>query len=221
MVTQPLIEGMLGFRVDAIDRRVVLKPYFPPDWDRAEVRNIHVGNAVMTMTMRRRMNRTSFIFSTTASRPIRLEFRPWLAPGTTIHAVRVGKSVKLHSIHVGSPEDVPALELSLKGELRVTFEHTGGIAAIPPIARPNPGDISTGLRFLREEWKHGCYELTVEGRGDRLYTLVLLTEGRPLATEKAWTMSVVEGRLTLALQFDEAGVTSQYRRKTVRVPMNF
>jgi hypothetical protein len=127
----------------------------------------------------------------------------------------------VQTIGVVTPGSVPVLPLSLKGELRVTFEHTGGIAVVPPVEHPQPGEESTGLRLIREAWKDGSYELVVEGKGDRHYTLDLITEGRPRAAEKAWMMRVHEGRLTIAVKFDEGGVTSQYRRKTIRVPMDF
>lgn len=221
MVVHPLLEGMVGFRPDAKDRRATLRPYFPPDWPRAEVRNLRIGADTLSLTMRRRMNMTSFILSTTSRKPLAIDFRPWLPCGTTIHAIRVGRTVSLHAINVITPGSVPVLPLTLKGELRVTFEHTGGIAVVPPVQHPQPGEESTGLRLIREAWKDGAYELVVEGKGDRQYTLDLITEGRPRATEKAWMMRVQEGRLTLALRFDEGGVTSQYRRKTVRVPMDF
>jgi hypothetical protein len=221
MVLLPLLEGMLGFHADAPDRSVALRPYFPPDWQRAEVRNLRVGRSTFSMTMRRRMNTTSFIFSTVSRVPLTIDFRPWLPCGTAIHAIRIGAEVSLHAIHVRTPDDVPEIRFELSGELRVTFEHTGGVAVVPPVPRPEPGEESSHLRVIREHWNDGVYELVLEGKGDRRYALDLFTEGRSQTTEKAWTVNVDDNRLVLALRFDDGSITSQYRRKNVRVPMEF
>ena len=99
--------------------------------------------------------------------------------------------------------------------------YDAGSCSTPVFGTSTTVQVGGGWYYYVATSADGAYELVVEGKGDRQYTLDLITEGRPRATEKAWMMRVHEGRLTLGLQFDEGGVTSQYRRKTVRVPMDF
>jgi hypothetical protein len=219
MVVLPLLEGMMGLRVDALLRRVSLSPYFPPDWNTGEIRNIRIGTQRLTAMMRRRANTTTFVFSLTGRTPVTVHFRPWFACGTTLHAIRVGSRLSLRDLLIVRPEDLPVIPLTWKGELRVTFEHTGGAAIVPPVATPAPGDESSGLRLIRETWVNGTYEVTLEGRADRRYTFDVIADGRPSATEGAWIIRAGERRLTLSVRFDEDGPSPHYCTKTVRIPI--
>ncbi len=221
MVLQPLIEGMLGFRADASGRRVSLRPYFPPEWERAEARRLRIGKDSITMTMRRRMNRTSFIFSATTARPIEVEFCPWFPCGTTLHAIRAGSIIAVHDIHVSDPDDVPPLPFTLKGELRVTYEHTGGVAVVPPVAPLIPGEASSGLRFIRDRWEKGVYEIVVEGMRGREYMLDLVAAVPPREIEHARILRQEADRVTLGIRFDGQDGGAGYERKSVRTVWEF
>jgi hypothetical protein len=217
MVLLPLLEGMLGLRVDAEQRRISLSPYFPPNWAGGEIRNICIGRQHMNVTMRRRMNTTSFDFSTTGRTPVAVDFAPWFPCGTTLHAVRIGAHVSLRPAFITAEGAPPAFSLTVKGHLRVTFEHSGGAAIVPPVAYPSPGQESSGLRLIREAWNDGFYELTLEGKGDQQYAFDVIADGRPAATEDAWIISAGNRRFTLSVRFDTEGPSPRYRRKTVRL----
>ncbi|MBW6460416.1 MAG: hypothetical protein K0B08_07555, partial [Bacteroidales bacterium] len=49
MALQPVIEGMLGYRPDAVNRKIYLKPWFPADWESMSVKGIRVGEEKMSM----------------------------------------------------------------------------------------------------------------------------------------------------------------------------
>lgn len=221
MALQPLIDGMLGFRADAAGRRVVLRPYFPPDWDRAEARRLRIGDGAITMTMRRRVNRTSFIFSSTAVHALHVEFRPWFPCGTTLHAIRAGSTLVLREIHVHGPDDVPPLSFALKGEMRVTYEHSGGVAVVPPAAQISPGASSSGLRVIRERWEKGVHEIIVEGVKGREYALDLMTAGSLREVRNARVLRDDGDRITLGIVAGGTGDAGGYRRIDVQTRWEF
>ncbi|HSQ75221.1 MAG TPA: hypothetical protein VLT13_06675, partial [Bacteroidota bacterium] len=47
----------------------------------------------------------------------------------------------------------------------VVFEHTGGLALVPVVPRPAPGDSTRWHRILASGWKDGVLTVDVEGRG--------------------------------------------------------
>ena len=49
MVLAPALRGLFGVDVDAAARRVTLTPHLPASWDRAELRNVPVGDARITI----------------------------------------------------------------------------------------------------------------------------------------------------------------------------
>jgi glycogen debranching enzyme len=53
MVATPLLRGLFGIDVDALRHEVAVAPHLPADWDNAEVRNLHVGDAVAGISFRR------------------------------------------------------------------------------------------------------------------------------------------------------------------------
>jgi hypothetical protein len=217
MVLLPLLAGMLGLRVDAARRRVSLSPYFPPGWTGSEIRNIRIGTQRLKVTMRRRMNTTSFDFSLTGRAPVLVDFSPWFPCGTTLHALRIGPRISLRPRFIAGGADLPSFPLTVRGDLRVMFEHSGGAAVVPPVASPAPGNESSGLRLIRESWNDGIYELTLEGKADREYTFDVIADGRPAATEEAWIIRAENRRFTLSVRFDTEGPSPRYRRKTVRL----
>jgi hypothetical protein len=53
MVITPVLRGMFGIGVDALKHEVSVDPHLPADWDTAEVKRIHVGDAVVDLSFRR------------------------------------------------------------------------------------------------------------------------------------------------------------------------
>jgi len=53
MVIQLIIEGMLGFKPDAVNNSFSLKPNLPANWDSLEVKNLKVGNGSISLDYKR------------------------------------------------------------------------------------------------------------------------------------------------------------------------
>jgi glycogen debranching enzyme len=53
MVLSPAIGGMFGLQADALQHTLRIDPHLPADWDRATLRNVHVGEDVFDMTFLR------------------------------------------------------------------------------------------------------------------------------------------------------------------------
>jgi glycogen debranching enzyme len=51
MTITPVIEGLLGIKPDAVNRRVTLRPQLPPRWKRVHVRNLRVGAETLSFTL--------------------------------------------------------------------------------------------------------------------------------------------------------------------------
>jgi glycogen debranching enzyme len=53
MVVTPMLRGMFGIEVDGLRHAVKVTPRLPADWDEAEVKRLHVGDAVVDVEYRR------------------------------------------------------------------------------------------------------------------------------------------------------------------------
>ncbi len=51
MVITPTLRGLFGIDIDAATRTITVNPHLPADWDRAEIKNLHVGNDIVALTI--------------------------------------------------------------------------------------------------------------------------------------------------------------------------
>lgn len=174
MVLQPLLEGMLGLRVDAARTRVSLRPWFPPNWERATVRSIRVGSALIHCAMVRTGQKTTYKFTSGHPEAVTVEFQPILPLGTfveEIHApdrtTRPGKTIRLYS-------DSPSIEFEFTGDATVEVLHEPGLGFMPPLPALHPGRESRGLRIISESINGDEYIMRVQGVPGEKYTLELV-----------------------------------------------
>ena len=53
MVVSPLLRGLFGLQVDALDRRISMEPHLPADWDRFEIRNVPLADGKVDFAFQR------------------------------------------------------------------------------------------------------------------------------------------------------------------------
>ena len=172
MVIQPAIDGMLGFKPDAIRNYVYLNPQFPMNWDSVTVGNIRIGVHSFSMTQVRRTGQTQldFVRNKTGD-PAADTTRIYIAmdiellPGTRIEGGTIDTGR-----HIGNfPDDFSQLRQSitlsapLYDKIRVIINHYGGIGVLPEVPDPAPGDSSTGLKIISDELAGAKYQVKVEG----------------------------------------------------------
>lgn len=214
MVLQPLLEGMLGISIRGDE--LTLRPYFPPDWNTATVKNIVLGGHTVDMTMKRESGRTRFKFQAKGKKPLKLKFQPRFPLGTTISEVRgAGPTAPKKPVTITSYNDAPVLSLSFSRSVEILFSHSNGIGLVPPYAHPRPKQESQGLRLVEEKWEHRTYSLTVEGRAGTNYSIEVIDPGRMVkAVENARIDERKEEKLSLSIPFEGTG---DYVRKIVRL----
>jgi len=174
MALQPLIEGMLGFRPDALDRRIELSPRLPAQWDSFKVDNLRIGSKNISMDMTRNGQQTIYAFKSKEGNEIWLEFNPVFPPGTEFEEVKwKGKSVAYELVEElgGFIRLELDLNLTLEGQLIIT--HSGGIVVLPLVPKPKPGNTSRGFRLLNHQLISNEYKLTFEGKSGNSETFKL------------------------------------------------
>ncbi|MGB2867899.1 MAG: GH116 family glycosyl hydrolase [Bacteroidota bacterium] len=214
MVLQPLLEGMLG--ISTRTDELTLRPYFPPDWKFAVVKNLTLGGHTVDMTMTREKGRTRFKFQTKGKKPLKLKFQPRFSLGTTISEIRgAGPTAPKKPVFIASYNDAPVLLLTFLRSVEIAVIHANGIGLVPPSTHPRPKQESQGLRVVDEKWDHQSYSLTVEGRAGSNYSIEMIDPGRMVkAVENARIDERTEEKLTLSIPFEGTG---DYVRKIVTV----
>ncbi len=164
MVLQPVIEGLLGLEVDAGKQKVTLAPSLPAHWDSMVANNIRIGNKYIDFQFKRTDQAKSvFTFDLRRGKRVSIDFMPGLPAGTRINSVRLdGKDVP-HTVFTTSRGIVPYVNISVQSASRLEIETEGGIAVLPVVADPKPGDPAAGLRIISTHFTGSRFSVELEG----------------------------------------------------------
>jgi glycogen debranching enzyme len=163
MGLQPLYEGMLGYEPNAPDKTLALSPALPVQWDSLNVSNIHMGEHIIHMKMRKTAEGTEYIFTKRGPGEVTVNFSPRLPAGSKVHGatlngVEADIQVTREADHVE-----PDLSFALKEKGILSIRHTRGIGVVPLEYQPEPGDVSEGLRILSGSLEKDSYRIRIQG----------------------------------------------------------
>lgn len=160
----PAIEGMVGFKPDAGEKKLILTPRFPLHWSDVEVHALRVGSSRLRMKMERDRNVTRYSLQPLEGENLHVALAPEIADGMRVTRITVnGRDVTSAATKSrGVLED--AIHFDMKAEVAVEINHTGGIGVIPHVPRPEPGDEGDGFRIIKTFREGDSYVVTLEGK---------------------------------------------------------
>ena len=209
MVLQPAIEGMLGIKADAVHHYVEIAPQLPANWDSLEVKNIRVGEHKLNLEMHRSEELVTWSLDHSGPSSIRILFDPQFEPGTKVLSVMSTgnfEDVRLSSL-------VP-VEFYLDDHAGLNYKVVGGMRIISPIGHPQPGDNSTGLHLISEEYEDQTYAVRLQGLAGTTYPVELFVRD-------AAEMEVEGGKITgkngsvYTIEITFAGAEGNYTDQTI------
>lgn len=219
MALQPLIEGMLGFEPNAMEHSLKLAPAFPADWDSVKVRQIRVGQDLISMKMERNDKECVYRFvKSNTNDEISLQFEPTFEMGTEIHSVSVnGKSV-LFSLENKNGRVGIQLEAAISDNCEIKFEYERGVDIIPPFYQPKPNEISSGIKIISSEWEKDQLVIHVEGLQGTCKKLKLTTGVYSLANIQGVVMDQKPGYLEIECCFEKDAIHFQkYKYQDIKI----
>ncbi|MBN4081381.1 hypothetical protein JYT44_03350, partial [Caldithrix abyssi] len=216
MVSQPILEGMLGLEPNAVEHKVSLSPSLPAHWDSFTVNHMKIGEHDLNFEMKRIGGTTTYQFSHSGRRRLFLSFEPFFPPGTKIHTVKLnGEEVKPR-IDSNSRHTQLKLDLELKKSTTLKIEHFGGIDVIPLVPNPKPGYKSKGFRFLSADYRGKEFIIELQGRsGSNEVIELYLLDGEIDRIDNARLIEQKDNMLRLAVSFGQN--KTKYVNKTVKV----
>lgn len=162
MVLQPVIEGMLGFVPNALDKSLQLTPRFPVDWDSCSVQNLRIGEACIGFKMKK--DGDKILYSFKSDRPVKVYFKPALAIGTEVNDVLInGRPLDYRKNYL--PEYlIVETSFEVNNELSIEINCIKqGATALSSIVFPEIDKKSSGFRVINQQLKENILTITVEG----------------------------------------------------------
>jgi len=210
MVLQPIIEGMLGLRPDALVNSLGFTPHFPANWDTITIQNINVGTHTLSFSQERSDESIKYKFSHSGNGPLSIDFNPKLPLGCEItNRFLDGKMLR--------PADYDdTVNLIIHENTILEYKYKNGIEVLPHITKPKPGDKPEGFRIISEKRNAKIYEIKMQARsGAREEFYVYINDHHAVKIEKAELIKRNGNIYHFRTDFPE--VDSKYAFQTVKI----
>lgn len=188
MVIQPIIEGLLGLSVDAINKLVFIEPQIPEDWNFFEVKNIKVGNKKINIAFRKENDKINFYFYSNSN-----------------------DKIKLFINYKNQFQ-----EISMKKISSINFPNENNPKVLPHYVLPLPNDSSKSFRILDEKFLNNIYEIEVQGLQNRTDTLKIISLNKKIdKIENASIINKKDNIYNVEARFDNEN--KKYITKKIKI----
>ncbi len=181
MIVSPLLRGMMGLSVDALNSEVRFEPHAPADWTDFAIRNVRLGAAPgaanLTLSYHRGIGEVTLEVTRNGGQQVQLEFLPSFSLRAHVLSAEIdGKPVAFKTEPANEADQHIAVPVPITADhtvVRIRMEHDFGIAY--PYIAPSMGAVSANLRFLSERWNvtHDRLKLQVAGAAGAKYRVPL------------------------------------------------
>ena len=167
MVVSPILRGMLGLNVDALQHKLTFAPHLPADWTTLRIDNVRVGEDSVRLTYRKSAEGIFLDTERTAGKDdCTIEFQPAISLRATVSKAELnGKTIAIKND--GNEEDQHAATSFSVGDgrksLRLFVQNDFGLSA--PLSLPRLGNRSEGVRVASERWSISRDTLTLQISG--------------------------------------------------------
>src|SRR5271165_6598491 len=183
MIVSPLLRGMIGLTVDALNSSVRFEPHAPANWTDFAIRNVPMGAASeasptnLTLSYHRRASEITLEVTRHGGQGFQLEFRPSFSLRARVLSAEIdGKPANFETVEPNEVDQHIAMLLPITRDhtvIRIRASDEFGIAY--PYVAPATGAASSNLKFISEQWNasHDRLELQVAGAWGAKYKVPL------------------------------------------------
>ncbi len=215
MALQPLLEGMLGYQPDALNDRLTLSPALPADWNWFEASNIRIGKQKVQMTMKRTPGKIVYQLDCRNDKPVQMDFNPVLPVKTDVSKVLLNGEEQEFTIEQKADATVVNCHFVLKKTATLKINYKGGIAVLPYIQYPSPGDPAPGVRILSSGFNDGKYVVELEAPANKNVVVRFYINERNFRIKGGEIMG--RDKNTIRVKVNFGGNNTKYVRKNVEV----
>jgi hypothetical protein len=206
MVVSPLLRGMMGLEVNALDSSVQFAPHVPAGWADFAIRNVRVGSMQLDFAYHNVGDDILLEVTRHGTGNVQLAFSPALS----LHARVVDAEVngKKVSPKISPNENDQHATVSVPISADKTTIHlrvNGNFAIAYPFAAPADGAASSNIKVISEQWNtaHNQLQIQVAGLGGKTYQLPVFDAPSGIGVQGARFVKPASG-LALEVVFPSA-----------------
>lgn len=177
MVLYPAVEGLLGITRDVPGSRLRIAPHLPPHWDRLSITDLPFGDSTIDVEIEQTLAGAVFALRRTGGAPIHVVLSPGISNLRRVTNVSVDGQDTVYEVDDLGQDVHVTCHLTLGRSAVVTFDYGVDLWVVPPIAKPEPGDCSRGIRVLEViRGGRGEVGIQIEGIAGTTGSLTVLSE---------------------------------------------
>lgn len=202
----PGITGMVGWKPNAPEFSVDLKPRFPIHWDKVTVNKLRVGNSVIQLGKQQTKEETFYTIKLIEGDGVTVNFTPEVPKGMIILNTKLnGKNINVSSERKRKILAAP-ITFTLKNKVEIAFNHHGGIGVVPLTPKPQAGETSKGYRVIDSRYKDNRYFVKFEGKAgtNGLFRIKVFDQDVKYVQGANIVKSGKNGILTLEVRFPKS-----------------
>jgi glycogen debranching enzyme len=167
MVVSPILRGLFGLRVNALNRQITLAPHVPADWTSFAVRNVTAGPLSVDFKFHKAVG--SFTLETTSNgkQDCSVEFSPAFSLRAQIVSVEMNGKPLAFRVQANEEDQHVSVRFPVKAGSNILVIHTRRDFGLSLNNNDLPalGSKSHTLRVLSESWNETRDQLRVEVSG--------------------------------------------------------
>jgi len=173
----PMMQGLIGLNVDALNNKITLAPKLPADWKFLKVNNIKVGSTVTSVECRVQNGEMKLLLDVNSDKEIEFEYNPDFELGAEINFVTLnGKKLDFKFEKNDQAYQLKTnFKTKAKNELIINYKPSIGIyllSSTSPI-----GEVNEGLKIISQKLDGKKLTINCEGKTNRNYELGVMNYG--------------------------------------------
>jgi glycogen debranching enzyme len=176
MVISPLLKGLFGLEVDAIEKKISLQPHLPFDWTDTSLRHVPLANGSVDFVVHRDGTSTTLQIENHSGSEFLIDFAPAYESYSEVTSATFGSQpVKVVRREEGTDWHA-AVQATIPGAGgTITLHHQRLFGISIPAPPPALAETSSNLKLISKVWdtsnKH--LTLTLSGLANRTYPFLI------------------------------------------------
>jgi glycogen debranching enzyme len=216
MVISPLLRGMMGLEVNALNSTVTFAPHVPAGWTDFAIRNVHVGSTQLDLVYHAVGEDISLEVTRHGNGNVQLTFSPALSLHARVTNADVAGKNAAPKLATNEDDQHATISVPVTADKTTIHLHLSGNFGIAyPFVGPADGAVSSNIKVISEQWNtaHDQLQIQVAGVNGRTYVLPVFNAPSGIGVQGARFVKPPSG-LALEVVFP-AGPSAAFSTQTI------
>ena len=166
MVISPILRGMMGLDVNALNSTVTFAPHVPAGWTDFAIKNVKVGSTRLDFTYHAVGDDISLEIERHGTGNVDVVFAPAISLRAKVASVEVNGSKVSPKMSANENDQHATIAVPISADkTTIHLRVTGNFGIAYPTPVPADGAASSNLRIVSEQWNAAHDSVAVAGRG--------------------------------------------------------